>query len=704
MNGIDLGKAHLSPQRPVVAGSCQRLRLTYIVGHPIDDSGYIKVAFRYAGDFGTPQFTFPDKENYCFVETNGACRLQLRWDPKGHVRPWGQCLLLKVAGGFLTKGDKVRVYFGGIDDQSPGWRMQTFCQKSFEFKVLVDPFATYQFKELSNSPSVKIIPGPPERIKIIAPSDAVPGKEVTYHAKLEDRWGNPVGKPTKLYRSPYDSKGIKRISYQDRKTGLKGCSNPIRVADPTPEVRYYWGDIHGQSEETIGTNSVEDYFSFARDYGLLDITGHQGNDFQISDDFWNKLNRITKRFNRSGSFTTLPGYEWSGNTPLGGDRNVFYEREGGKIFRSSRELIPDKIEDNDLAPTVEDLFSKLRNCPAPRSFVLAHVGGRYADIRRHNSELEIGVEAHSAWGTFEWLLHEAMKRHYIVGFYANSDGHKGRPGASYPGAGKFGSYGGLTCFLAPTLDRSSICKSIWARRTYATTGNRPLIELKLTLPNGKVYGMGDIIREPFREAMLEVNIAGTAPIEKVDVRDGLEMIKTMRPYAENDLGRRIKFLWSGAEVKGRNRMVSWAGKLKVFANSICHAEPINFWNPDKPLNIKDGRTVSWESTTTGGCAGMILSFEKGKVGSFNLETDQGQVAKIPISSIGLKPLVKEYGGLDKKIEIYRLPDARTRLDYSFKVPVRKLSKRFHALYVFVQQEDGHMAWTSPIYAGNACMK
>ena len=43
-----------------------------------------------------------------------------------------------------------------------------------------------------------------------------------------------------------------------------------------------------------------------------------------------------------------------------------------------------------------------------------------------------------------------------VGIVANSDGHKGRPGASYPGAALFGAVGGLTCFLVPELTRQSI--------------------------------------------------------------------------------------------------------------------------------------------------------------------------------------------------------------------------------------------------------
>ena len=62
--------------------------------------------------------------------------------------------------------------------------------------------------------------------------------------------------------------------------------------------------------------------------------------------------------------------------------------------------------------------------------VVAHVGGRYADILyAHDPKLDTAVEVHSAWGTFEWILRDAFEKGYRVGIVANSDGHKGRPGA-----------------------------------------------------------------------------------------------------------------------------------------------------------------------------------------------------------------------------------------------------------------------------------
>ena len=76
---------------------------------------------------------------------------------------------------------------------------------------------------------------------------------------------------------------------------------------------------------------------------------------------------------------------------------------------------------------------------------------------------------------------------YRIGIVANSDGHKGRPGASYPGAALFGAVGGLTCFLIDTLSRDSILNAIRKRHHYATTGGehgRPLITLDVAFPDG----------------------------------------------------------------------------------------------------------------------------------------------------------------------------------------------------------------------------
>ena len=182
------------------------------------------------------------------------------------------------------------------------------------------------------------------------------------------------------------------VDVLDENGTLLARSNPLRVADASSKDVHYWADTHGQSDETLGTNSAREYFAFGRDRALIDVMSHQGNDFQITGDFWRDLNIATAEFDEPGRFVCIPGYEWSANTAVGGDRNVMYRREGESIHRSSHAQI---TEGGDMADEASDaheagaLFEKLagKDC-----VVMAHVGGRYADITySHDGKLETAV-------------------------------------------------------------------------------------------------------------------------------------------------------------------------------------------------------------------------------------------------------------------------------------------------------------------------
>ena len=674
-----------------MAGSLVTVTYTYKCGCPIDDGGTIKLVFRLVGDFGTPQLEDKDKPNFCTVSTTGNCIAEPRWDPRGHIRPWSPSLIIRITKGFLNTGDKVTVVFGDRSGGCPGWQMQTFCEDTFEIRTLVDPTATSKYKNVTGSPTVSIVPGGPAQALCIAPSKVVANQAFTYYLKLEDKWGNPTGMPDKLVHPGFVSTGIQRITAKDEKTGLTAQSNPIEVVAERITLHPYWADLHGQSEETVGTNSIDDYFVFGRDYGLLDICAHQGNDFQVSDAFWEIINRKTKQFYEKNTFVTFPGYEWSGNTPLGGDRNVYYISEGGPINRSGRDLIDDGRSIYADAPTATELFTSLQKQQVA-SFAFAHVGGRWADLDMHDPEIETAVEVHSAWGTFDWIVHDALSRGYRVGICANSDGHKGRPGASYPGAKTFGSIGGLTCILAERLDRESIYDAIKARHFYATTGNRSLLKIHLKTGDQSAM-MGDVVRAGDGKATLNVAVSGTAPVENVTVCNGVDIFKTLRPYSTG--GNRIKVLWGGAETRGRARMVNWDGHLSVHDNSIISASAVNFFNPDNALHNRLN-DLEWKSVTTGGIAGVILKLADAGKGTIKIETTQGQL-EVDIASIGIDPKVKDCGGLNKRIEIYRLPDNPPARDYSFTLEITGIREGDNPIYIKMMQEDGHMAWSSPVY-------
>lgn len=693
---IDLGKARITHHGPCIAGDYTSLTWTYQAGHPIDDSGYLLICFRSQGDFGTPQFTDPGAPNFCTVSTDGNCRVTPRWDPKGYTRPWSKALYLQVGRGYLDRGETVTVVFGDTAQGSPGWRLQTFAEHTFEFKTLVDPIATHEFKELEKSPMIGVVPGPPARAVCIAPSQVVAGQGFTYWIKAEDRWGNPVSTPRASLHHGFAAPGTFTVEAADEATGDVVESNPIEVLASPGQLHPFWGDFHGQSEETIGSNSIEDYFRFARDCGLLDIAGHQGNDFQVTDDFWRKIDRVSDEFYEPGRLVTFAGYEWSGNTPLGGDRNVYFAAAGGRISHSSTDLLPGKETAYDLSPTATDLFADMKRSRVP-AFVFAHVGGRYADMRMHDPDVELAVEIHSAWGTFEWLLEDALALGYRVGVVANSDDHKCRPGASYPGAGEFGSLGGLTCVLATSLDREGVYRALKSRHCYATTGNRPLVGVSVATADGRTAMMGDVVEGVDGQVSVQVDVTGTAALERVDVRLGHGTVHTFRPDGAAAPSRRIKVTWGGAEVRGRARMVRWDGRLKLTGSSVLRATPINFWNANWPLLHENDGELAWRSNTTGGLAGVILELAEPEAGLLEVETLQGGLS-IPAAAIGGEPVVIDCGGLRKRIEVQRLAAAPGRTArFAIDVGGHLIRHGDNPLYVRVVQEDGHMAWTSPVY-------
>lgn len=696
MTQFDLGNAEISPNKPVVAGTFATITYTYTAGHPMDYAGYIKVAFRNMEDFEAPQFDDPQAPNYCTVSATGGSRVIPRWDNKGGIRPSNKALYLIIRDQYLDRGERIQVIFGDTSGGSPGWRLPTFCIDKFEFKTYVDPIANYLFKELPDSPTLSIVAGPPARAVCTAPSEILTGQPFDYFLRLEDHWGNPAGHPQRFTHDGWKNVGVYTLTGEDRATGLSAESNPIDVRENAADFQKFWADFHGQSGETIGTNTIEDYFRFGREISHLDILGHQGNDFQVTDEFWATVNETTKAFYEPGKFVTFPGYEWSANTPLGGDRNVYFASEGGTISRSSCDMLPGGKSQFEDSMDADALFKHLKKQKNPEAFCFAHVGGRYADLRFHDGEVEAAVEVHSAWGTFEWFLHETLARGFRVGVVANSDGHKADPGAAYPGDSKFGSVGGLTCVLADNLDRESVFQAIKARHFYATSGCRALLDISMDQGNGRSAMMGDVVYDWRGDPVLKIRLAGSAPVERIDVYNGLNVIHTYRPYGENDLGRRVEVLWNGARVRGQDRVVNWDGSLTVTGNRIVHTATINFWNPEHPPRIFDENTLAWESFTTGAAKGFILTLESGDKAQFKIDTKQIN-ADFSSDDIGLEPKVWDLGFLEKSLQVYRLPDVLDKREVEFSLPIKGMKPGDNPIYIRAMQEDGHLIWSSPIY-------
>lgn len=705
-----LGTVTLEPGDAVVAGQVGQWRLVYTAGsYGVDEGGTIKLSQRFASDWQVPQFDRPGEPGYTTIATTGAARLRPYYSAKAYERPWMKCLVIDVYDGSLSPGDRVTITLGDQSRGSPGIRAQTFQESAHEFRLLVDPTNACVARPLPTSPKFPVLPGRPVTLVCTLPTQAVVGQPVEIFCRGVDRWGNPAPIPEAL-RLSWQGSGELRFE-QDRLTFLRpgrGClaveagelacrSNPITAYAQAPAQRKFWGDLHAQSDATVGTGTEDEYFAFARDQAWLDFVSHQGNDFQVSDGTWERLNETVRRYHQDGAFVVLPGYEWSGNTPAGGDHNIVYRREGYPILRSSHWQIPDTAE-SALSPAhpAGILFERLREHVGPENvLVMAHVGGRYADIRRYfDPALSNLVEVASCWGVFEWLLWDAFEKGHIVGVSCNSDGHKGRPGAEGPGAGEFGIASGLTCVLAPELSREALFHALQERRCYGTTG--PRIDLSFEL-GGELMGTITNWRE---KVQVRASAVGAAPLQSLGLYRGRNLIQRARPGGFRSLAdsRRIRVSWRGARIRGRGRRVTWDGTLCLDGAQILEAAPFGFDAPTDGILDRAPDRLAFRSRTTGDVDGIDLWLDQARQGTLVLETEVGRWA---VALVGLDGgdgrLVFDLGGVEMQVCFERYPeklaDLALALDHWVEPPAGKLAP----YWVKVVQSDGHMAWSSPIY-------
>ncbi len=734
------GHVTLEPSEAVQVRSLQTFRLTYTVGRfGLDDTGAIRIVFRALGDWGGLQTEDPKASNYVTASTNTGVPLVVDYSRYGiSARPRWKSLTVRVMGGYLREGDKITIVFGDTSGGSPGMKMQTFVEAGFEFKTLADVCAVGQFVPIPDTPSIAVVPGEPAVWRAVLSSLRRPGEKFRFGLKAEDAWGNPTdlaegqftfettlpvnGLP-ETYHYEKGNKSVSfdglsvaetgtlRITVKDVTGEVAAVSHPMLIREG--EVSGYWGDLHGQSGESIGVTTARQYFDFARNKAFLDVTSHQANDFQVNNAFWAYLNDLTAEHHEDGYMVTFPGYEWSGNTSVGGDRNVFFRTEGRPINRSSHALLTDRSDLHTDAPDARKLFSAIAD---EDCVVYAHVGGRYADIAfAHDPKLETAMEIHSAWGTFEWLLTDGFPLGHRSGVVCNSDGHKGRPGASYPGASTFGAYGGLTCFLTHELTRDAIFDCLRRRHHYGTTGTRLHLDVGVHMAGGGTLFdrdphafsdastssvsdvmMGDIVQTNDEQVTLNFEVVAQTPVERVEVRNGTEVVSTLRPYDTAALGNRIRVLWSGAEYRGRGRDTNWQGKVKFAGGEIKRLEKINAWNHERLLELEDSDTVVFDAITTGNYGGFDV-WLAGDGGSVEIETNLGNMS-LPLDDIGLDDCIMEAGGLARMIKVFRLPDEIPGVGLAGEVTIPLSPSGDNPLWVSVYTEDGFQAWSSPVFA------
>lgn len=711
------GHGEIEPAGEAICGEFGTWRLTFAVGfHGIDNGGSFGVTWRGISNWAAPQLDRPQEANYCTVRTEAKVKLVPSLTQ--YIRPWGRLLRIAVRDGSLAPGDKVVITYGDTSSGGPGIRAQTFAEETFEFRLLVDPFGTGEYLRVPEPPTIRLIGGPPAALKALVPSQVVVGEPFRLLVHAEDEWGNPSvgyqgavqlsleggkceGLPESYTFAPANggvhcfeglklkAEGTFRFVVADEVSGLRTESNPLICAAERPAYRAYWADLHGQTEDSVGTGTVLEYFTYGRDVAGLDALAHAANDFQITESYYYDVAQRVQEFHEPGRFITFLAYEWSGLTPAGGDHNVYFLKDTQEIHRSGHALIPDKWDESTDRYPLSELCKTYRG--RNDVIIVPHIGGRRANLDFFDPELMPAIEIYSCHGVFEWFLREALERGLVVGFCAGSDDHTCRPGATTGTSFGLGEYGGLTAILAPELTREALWEALKARRIYATTGERIWLDFRC---GGHLMGEEFTSPGPYT---FQVHIAGTDSLREVTIFRGLKPLYSY-PVVDwsNVLPNTVEITWTGARTDSRDRHTTWDGELALEGGKILSARMFGHAGPEQGLARQDDTRVCWRSATAGNREGLLLELDAPPEAMLRFTTRPAKVS-LRLGDIPNEGVTYDAGGLEQAVSFGRYPARRGPTNLAFSFTDCAPPQGLNAYYLRVRQFNGALAWSSPIY-------
>lgn len=600
-----------SSHRQLTAGAWEEIQLVYTVGASgLADGAWLKLAFKFYSDWALFQTSDPAAANYVSAEYQAGLLLpgqspatvqylKVRFDQKGHERPFQKAILIDIVDGYINPGDKIIIRLGDRRRGGGGTRVQSFVEKDFRFRLFVDPLGSSKFAEVPGDTLLDIVPGAPALLSVIAPRLLAPRTPFSAIIRLDDGWGNTCRElplsgrlaltsmegETQYHDFQLAAQGwaIARIENLQLSTGEWSLSATldalpllegkawVTAEETTTGLRPLYADLHVHSDDTVGTNDTLYNLSYGRDVAGLDVLGYTANDFNVTEARWKQAVKLINELNKPESFVCYSGTEWCGNTCAGGDHNVVFLEDDEPQFpfdnqgRLVRSFEWNEFTAGTIKPgtwPLDELYAAYAREPH-KHLLIPHVGGRRCNLDWHHPELERLIEVGSAWGQFHWVYAEALERGYRLGATANSDEHQGRCGGGVPATAVFGSRGGLTGVLAERFDRKGVATALRARHTFATTGERSYAELRA----GNAL-MGDVAAYSTTEA-LSYRLLGDAGWESITLYDGKKEVWHRDLHAE--LGRsqrQFRVRLSGARIKDRYRGAYWTGHINVTGTPI----------------------------------------------------------------------------------------------------------------------------------------
>lgn len=721
-----VGELTLSSNGPFRAGEFVTVTETYAVGGmPMAPGGGIAVGRGRGG----VQAERPTQAGYVTVRSSNP---EARFTAS---EPWGRwatfetrsTVAFRLSGASLSEGDTVTITFGDRSAGGPGLKIQNWSNDRVVFKTFLD-LEGNGWLLTPEWPALEVVGEEAIRfVNAIGPSVVAAGEDFTLAVRSEDRFKNlssgktpsyevlingemfrpiPAGSPAvhEIGGISIDSPGVYRFQVRSSDGSIQGTSNPVRV-ETRPARRIYWGETHGHTGFAEGQGSPDGYYKFGRDVARLDFLSLSEHDIWMDDFEWRTLKEMVEKYRDPGRFTTILGFEWTSRLPYGGHHNVFFRDTPGRL------RVP-----NQKAPLLDELYEGLRRANDSEDVLVVPHAHQPGDWTNSDDDMERLVEIQSGHGTFDWFGNKYLANGYRVGFVGASDNHVGHPG--YSGMTNR-QMGGLVAVLAEENTADAIFGGLRGRSTYATTGERLLVDAEL---NGVRMG-AEQAHTPSRTIRCTVN--GTASIDAIDVIKNGTVVYTKR-YLESTVSDAISVQVSfeaSTEVIGRRQVPRgdrpWKGVIRVAgAELVEFVEPWHRHPATYSASLADGE-LAFELHTRGRSTSLLLHL-RGASADTRVIVDMAATRERPGSGgyertpqrLPAAQAVFRLGDLAgtvdrREFKVLEHTDALSlqvvpsggAVDQDFAYTDRADTEPGDYYYLRVRQIDGAVAWTSPFWVG-----
>ena len=721
---------------PFVVSSMAELRQTWRVGtKPIVTGGGFWVARHFNANWGTFQTENPAAAGYVSISTDDDDAVFERETimasgPHGGFRSPQPAITFRVGEGELDRGSSVTITYGDRSQGGSGIMTPTFESERMPLPLYIDLDGSSEWRSLPITP-FEIVGGETTGVHGFAPSVVEPGESFELSVRAQDQYFNRATGDIPAFEVLLNNEivattnagadaitvldlalnepGVYWISIRSADGSITGEGNPILVEE-NPEFRIYWGDTHGHSGYSEGIGTVDYFMRFARDDARLDYVTHSEHDVWLDAGEWDLIRRTSAEYDEPGKFIPYLGWEWTRHTRFGGHHNV--------LFRTIEDQIPVSAME---FPVLSSLYAELHERHDPNNIVVIPHAHNPGDFRQSDPQLEPIIEIMSMHGSFQWFMEAYLSHGHEIGVVAASDDHLSRPGYSAPHRNSLAQRGGLGAVLAPERSRDAIFDGMKAKRTYATTGDRIILDFDV---NGT--GMGQ--RADYSDSRVVSGRAiGTAPLKSIQLLKNDEVIWEEEYLLENSASIEQQLLisftsdptpyFSGDAPRGWRH---WDGDLNIANATVVDAKSMDFFNPFTQAMVVDNNTISFRTNTRGDTSSILLTLtgvNENATISFDLDetietgsappfyrrhaTIAATQTEIALSELEEGKITRTLAGPDypeDAITIRRVITEGTK-DISFSFDDHSFPDQGDYYYFKVEQANDAIAWSSPIWIG-----